>query len=245
VTGRTLGEDISGAQCFNDDVVLPRDKPLTTEGGIAVLYGSLAPDGAVIKQSAASPKLMKHRGRAVVFENPLDLKRRIDDPDLDVTPDDILVMKNAGPVGGPGMPEAGFLPLPRKLLQKGVRDMVRISDARMSGTAFGTIVLHVAPEAAVGGPLALVRSGDMIELDVQARRLDLLVDAAELERRRNASQGAKNGTNGRSATRGYRQLYVEHVLQAPQGCDFDFLLGRTPVETHVEAPQHATGHHTG
>jgi L-arabonate dehydrase len=254
VSGRTLGDEVAEAECFNDQVVLPRDKPLTAEGGVAVLRGTLAPDGAVIKQSAASPKLMKHRGRAVVFENPIDLKTRIDDPDLDVTPDDILVMKNAGPVGGPGMPEAGFLPLPRKLLRQGVRDMVRISDARMSGTAFGTIVLHVAPEAAVGGPLALVKSGDIIELDVEARRLDLIVDEAELAKRRAAlaeSVGESaawygSGTNGNgSETRGYRRLYLDHVLQAPQGCDFDFLLGNTPVETHVEASEHAAGHHTG
>lgn len=252
VSGRTLGEDIAEAECFNDEVVLPRDRPLTAEGGIVVLKGSLAPDGAVIKQSAASPDLMNVRARAVVFENPLDLKMRIDDPDLDVTADDILVMKNAGPVGGPGMPEAGFLPLPRKLLQKGVRDMVRISDARMSGTAFGTIVLHVAPEAAIGGPLALVKSGDMIELDVEARRLDLMVDEAELERRRAAiaspvgdSAAWHSGAADRAETRGYRRLYLEHVLQAPQGCDFDFLLGNTPVETHVEPPKHAAGHHTG
>lgn len=247
VTGRTLGEEIGGAECYNDDVVLPRDKPLTKEGGLAALYGTLAPDGAVIKQSAASPKLMKHTGRAVVFEDPIDLKNRIDDPDLDVTEDDILVMKNAGPVGGPGMPEAGFLPLPKKLLQKGIRDMVRISDARMSGTAFGTIVLHVAPEAAVGGPLALVKSGDMIELDVEARKLDLLVDETELELRREAlaATGASPEKARARFTRGYRQLYAQHVLQAPQGCDFDFLIGKSPVKTHVEAPQHSAGHHTG
>jgi L-arabonate dehydrase len=251
VSGKTLGEEIAGAACYNDDVVLPRDKPLTTEGGLAVLKGSLAPDGAVIKQSAASPKLMKHRGRAVVFESPIDLKNRIDDPDLDVTADDILVMKNAGPVGGPGMPEAGFLPLPRKLLQQGVRDMIRISDARMSGTAFGTIVLHVAPEAAVGGPLALVENGDMIDIDVDARRLDLLVDESELARRRNVESGAVGDSaawhGGPSAARerGYRKLYLDHVMQAPAGCDFDFLLGNTPVETHVEVAKHSAGHHTG
>jgi L-arabonate dehydrase len=249
VSGKTLGEEISGAECYNDDVVLPRDKPLTKEGGLAVLKGSLAPDGAVIKQSAASPKLMKHRGRAVVFESPIDLKNRIDDPNLDVTADDILVMKNAGPVGGPGMPEAGFLPLPRKLLQKGVRDMIRISDARMSGTAFGTIVLHVAPEAAVGGPLALVKNGDIIEIDVDARRLDLMVDEADLARRRRAAvpgdSSAWHGGPASARERGYRRLYLDHVLQAPDGCDFDFLLGRTPVETHVEVAKHSAGHHTG
>lgn len=252
VSGKTLGEEIANAECFNDDVVLPRDKAMSDEGGLAVLKGSLAPDGAVIKVSAASPELMQHRGRAVVFESPIDLKLRIDDPDLDVTADDILVMKNAGPVGGPGMPEAGFLPLPKKLLQQGVRDMIRISDARMSGTAFGTIVLHVAPEAAIGGPLALVESGDLIEIDVEGRRLDLLVDDAELERRRAAlsepvgdSAAWHGGSGERTEARGYRRLYLDHVMQAQHGCDFDFLVGNTPVETHVEAPERAAGHHTG
>ncbi len=247
VSGKTLGDEIADAECHNDDVVLPRDRTMSEEGGLAVLKGSLAPDGAVIKVSAASPELMKHRGRAVVFEDPFDLKNRIDDPDLDVTASDILVMKSAGPVGGPGMPEAGFLPLPRKLLQEGVRDMIRISDARMSGTAFGTIVLHVAPESAVGGPLALVENGDMIEIDVEGRKLDLLVEPEELESRRasltKGDSAAWHG-NGRE-TRGYRRLYLDHVLQAPEGCDFDFLVGNTPVETHVEAPEHAAGHHTG
>ena len=254
VSGKTLGEEIADAECFNDDVVLRREMAMSDEGGLAVLRGSLAPDGAVIKVSAASPDLMKHRGRAVVFEDPVDLKNRIDSPDLDVMADDILVMKNAGPVGGPGMPEAGFLPLPRKLLQEGVRDMIRISDARMSGTAFGTIVLHVAPEAAVGGPLALVESGDLIEIDVEERKLDLLVEEAELERRRAARSqeigdsaawhGNGTGSPPRE-TRGYRRLYLDHVLQAPEGCDFDFLVGNTPVETHVMVPEHNAGHHTG
>ena len=162
------------AERFNDDVIRDAANALSPEGGIASLSGSLAPDGAVIKHGAASPELLQHRGRAVVFDSYYDLRARIDDPDLDVEPEDILVMRNAGPVGGPGMPEWGFLPLPRKLLERGIRDMVRISDARMSGTAFGTIVLHVAPESAVGGPLALVQSGDLIELDVPERRLDLL-----------------------------------------------------------------------
>lgn len=254
VSGKTLAEEIANAECFNDDVVLPRDRAMSNEGGLAVLKGSLAPEGGVIKVSAASPDLMKHRGRAVVFEDPVDLKNRIDSDDLDVTAHDILVMKNAGPVGGPGMPEAGFLPLPRKLLQQGVRDMIRISDARMSGTAFGTIVLHVAPEAAVGGPLALVESGDLIEIDVEERRLDLLVDESELERRRaSRSQPAGDSAawhgNGAASVqreaRGYRRLYLDHVLQAPQGCDFDFLVGNTPVETHVAVPEHSAGHHTG
>ena len=242
VTGRSLGENIAEAESFNDDVILTPDRPLSTEGGLAVLRGSLAPDGAVIKQSAASPKLMSHTGRAIVFESPADLKNRIDDPDLDVNADDVLVMQNAGPIGGPGMPEAGFLPLPRKLLQDGVRDMVRISDARMSGTAFGTIVLHVSPEAAIGGPLALVQTGDQIRLDVPNRTLDLLVDEEELARRR-AALGTSPAID--RFERGYGRMYLEHVQQAQDGCDFDFLRGRTPVETHVDAPAHAAGHHTG
>ena len=242
VTGNTLGENIAGAECHNDDVVMSLDAPLAKEGGLTVLKGSLAPDGAVIKHIAASPELLKHTGRPVVFESPLDLKNRIDDPDLDVTKEDILVMKGAGPVGGPGMPEAGFLPLPKKLLVQGVRDMVRISDARMSGTAFGTVVVHVSPESTVGGPLALVQTGDMITLDVEARRLDLDVDAAELERRRaNLAEPAPDG----GFTRGYGKMYSQHITQAQDGCDFDFLIGKTPVETHVKAATHAAGFHTG
>lgn len=242
VNGKTLGENIADAQTFNDDVILSPDKPLFPEGGLAVLNGSLAPDGAVIKHSAASRDLVTHTGRAVVFENPADLKARIDSPDLDVNEDDILVMKNSGPVGGPGMPESGYLPLPRKLLAKGVRDMVRISDARMSGTAFGTIVLHVSPEAAIGGPLALVQDGDRITLDVPNRRLDLEVSDEELARRRIEWERNRSGAQ---FERGYGKMYSEHVMQAQYGCDFDFLLGRTPVETHVEIAAHGNGHHTG
>ena len=242
VTGSSLGENIEGAECHNDDVVRSLDAPLAKEGGLTVLKGSLAPDGAVIKHIAASPDLLKHTGRAIVFENPTDLKNRIDDPDLDVAKDDILVMKGAGPVGGPGMPEAGFLPLPKKLLAQGVRDMVRISDARMSGTAFGTIVLHVSPESTIGGPLALVQTGDMVTLDVEARRLDLNVDAAELERRRtDLAEPAPDG----GFIRGYGKMYSQHITQAQDGCDFDFLIGKTPVETHVESATHAAGFHTG
>src|SRR5207244_3440793 len=188
------------------------------EGGTAILRGNLAPNGAVCKQSAASPELLQHRGRAVVFRSMDDLAARVDDPDLDVTERDVLALQNAGVVGGPGMPEVGNLPIPKKLLQRGVRDMVRISDARMSGTAFGTIVLHVAPEAAVGGPLALVRDGDEIELDVPGRRLALHVPDAELARRR-----AEWRPPAPAYTRGYGWLYLQHVLQADQGCDFDFL----------------------
>ena len=183
VTGRTLGENVSGTINHNPDLIRSLDEPLNSEGGLAVVYGSLAPSGAVIKPTAASPDLLTHRGRALVFEDHDDMEHRIDDPDLDVNPEDVLVMRNAGPQGGPGMPEWGFLPLPRKLLQRGIRDMVRLSDARMSGTAFGTVVVHVTPESASGSPLAAVRDGDIIELDVPNRRLDLLVDEREVQRR--------------------------------------------------------------
>ena len=220
VTGKTWGEMLGRVPraAAWQQVIAPREKPLQPEGGLAILTGSLAPDGAVIKQSAATPALLTHRGRAVVFTSQRDLAERIDDPRLDVKPEDILVMQNAGPIGAPGMPEAGYLPLPKKLLAQGVRDMVRISDARMSGTAFGTIVLHVAPEAAVGGPLALVRAGDEILLDVPNRKLDLLVPQEELNRRRAAWRPPDP-----AFTRGYGRLFLDHVLQAPQGCDFDFL----------------------
>jgi dihydroxy-acid dehydratase len=221
VTGRTLAENLAAARApEKQDVVRPRANPIFGEGGIAVLRGNLAPDGAIIKQAAATPKLMTHTGRAVVFESLADLAERVDDDALDVTADDILVLKNAGPKGAPGMPEAGYIPIPRKLAQAGVKDMVRISDARMSGTAFGAIVLHVAPESAVGGPLALVRDGDRIRLDVPARRLDLLVDDAELARRR--SQWCAPPAREEDE-RGYRKLFLETVQQADEGCDFDFL----------------------
>src|SRR3954452_11639586 len=180
VSGLTIAQILDGAEVFNDDVIRPLPNPLRSEGGLAILRGSLAPDGAVIKHSAASPSLLRHTGPAVVFEDYDDMNARLDDPDLDVTPDSVLVLRNAGPLGGPGMPEWGMLPIPKKLLAAGVDDMVRISDARMSGTAYGTCVLHVAPESFVGGPLALVESGDLVALDVEARRLDLLVDQSEL-----------------------------------------------------------------
>ena len=182
------------------------------------MYGSLAPDGAIIKPTAASTDLMSHTGRAIVFEDHDDMALRIDSPDLDVTPDDVLVMRNAGPIGGPGMPEWGFLPLPKKILELGVRDMVRLSDARMSGTAFGTVVVHVAPEAAAGGPLAAVRNGDMIQLDVPNRRLDLLVDDREISRRLDERPALKPHYR-----RGYGWLHAQHIMQADKGCDFDFL----------------------
>jgi dihydroxy-acid dehydratase len=219
VTGGTLGETLAQTEpTSNREVIATLEQPLAPEGGTAILWGNLAPDGAVIKQSAASPHLLRHRGRAVVFRSIADLQARIDDPSLEVTPEDVLVLQHAGPVGGPGMPEVGNMPLPAKLLRQGVRDMVRLSDARMSGTAFGTVVLHIAPEAAVGGPLALVRDGDWIVLDVPSRRLSLEVPDDDLARRRAAWTSPPP-----AYTRGYGRLFLDHVLQAPQGCDFDFL----------------------
>ena len=218
VTGRTLGETVSSAQLHNRELIRSIDEPLDPEGGLAVLHGSLAPMGAIIKPTAASPELLKHTGRALVFEDHADMDRRIDDPDLDVNQDDVLVMRNGGPLGGPGMPEWGSLPLPRKLLQRGVRDMVRLSDARMSGTAFGTVVVHTTPESAANGPLAAVRNGDLIELDVPNRRLDLKVEDREVQRRL-----AESPNGNHIAARGYGRLFAQHVLQADKGCDFDFL----------------------
>ena len=231
VTGQTIAENIEGVENFNPDVILPREKALVQNGGMAVLRGNLAPDGAIIKPSAASPDLMRHRGRAVVFEDIDHYKARVDDSDLDIDASCVMVLKNCGPKGYPGMAEVGNMALPRKLLQQGVRDMVRISDARMSGTAFGTVVLHTAPEAAVGGPLALVQDGDMIELDVAARRLHLDVSDEELARRRTLWQPLKPAMVG-----GYQSLYVERVLQADKGADLDFLVGcrghALPRESH-------------
>jgi dihydroxy-acid dehydratase len=224
VAGGTLGEAIAGARVVNDDVIRSPANPLRVEGGLAVLRGTLAPDGAVIKLTAAEPRLLKHRGPAVVFEDYDDMAARIDDEALPVTPDSVLVLKNAGPKGGPGMPEWGQLPLPKKLLRQGVRDMVRISDARMSGTSYGACVLHVAPEAAVGGPLALVRDGDVIELDAEARRLDLLVAPDELGRRRQAWK-----PRPAPYARGFGGMFLAHVTQADKGCDFDFLEGAAPT----------------
>jgi dihydroxy-acid dehydratase len=219
VTGRTLGEEIERAgPGFKQDVVRSAANPIYREGGIAVLEGNLAPGGAIIKQSAANPALMEHEGRAVVFENAADLAARIDLPDLDVNADDILVLKNIGPKGAPGMPEAGYMPIPLKLAKAGVKDMVRISDGRMSGTAFGTIVLHVVPESAVGGPLAFVQNGDRIRLSVARRELTLLVADAELARRASA-----NPVKVPTAERGYRKLFLETVMQADKGADFDFM----------------------
>ena len=219
VTGRTLGEEMDRhPAAFAQNVVRPASDPIYREGGIAVLQGNLAPGGAIIKQSAADPGLMEHEGRAVVFENVQDMAERIDSPDLDVHADDVVVLKNIGPKGAPGMPEAGYIPIPMKLARAGVKDIVRISDGRMSGTASGTIVLHVSPEAAVGGPLAHVRNGDRIRLSVRSRSIDLLVGDDELERRRAAAPVVEP-----TAPRGYRRLYLQSVLQAGEGVDFDFL----------------------
>ncbi len=220
VSGKTIGEMTADAPCWNREVITTLAEPVKERAGIAVLRGNLAPNGAVIKPSAATASLLTHRGRAVVFETIEDFKARIDDPDLDVDETCVLVLKGAGPRGYPGMPETGNLPLPPKILAKGVTDMVRISDARMSGTAYGTVVLHTSPEAAVGGPLALVQDGDLIELDVPKRRLELLVDSSELERRRAAWRPQPPAFE-----RGYAKLYTEHVLGAERGADFDFLIG--------------------
>jgi dihydroxy-acid dehydratase len=220
VTGETLGGIVKRwPEWVDDEIIRPLNRPVVEGVAIAVLKGSLAPDGAVIKLSAATPSLCQHEGPAVVFDSVSDLERRIDDPDLPVTPDSVMVLRNAGPVGAPGMPESGALPIPKKLGSRGLKDMVRISDARMSGTAFGTVVLHTTPEAAVGGPLALVRDGDRIRLDSNGRRLDLLVEEAELGRRREQWKAPEK------PPRGYHRLYVDHVGQASEGCDFDFLAG--------------------
>jgi dihydroxy-acid dehydratase len=218
VNGRTLGENLEDAKIYNDDVIRRRNNPLAASGGLAVLSGNLAPDGAVIKPTAAEPHLMKHTGPAVVFKNYDDLYARIDDENLVVDENSVLVLQNAGPQGGPGMPEWGQLPIPKKLLQKGVRDMVRISDARMSGTSYGACVLHVAPESYVGGPLALVRDGDLIEMDVAARKLELKVSAEELARRK-----AEWKQPEPHYTRGYGAIYSQHITQANKGCDLDIL----------------------
>jgi dihydroxy-acid dehydratase len=219
VTGRTLGEEMErSGHGFAQDVVRPFANPIYPQGGIAVLQGNLAPGGAIIKQSAAAPALMEHEGRAVVFENAADMAARIDSADLDVNADDILVLKNIGPTGAPGMPEAGYLPIPMKLARAGVKDMVRISDGRMSGTAAGTIVLHVTPEAAIGGPLAYVQNGDRIRLSVANREIRLLVSDEEL-----AARAAANPVTRPTAARGYHQLFLRTVTQADQGVDFDFL----------------------
>ena len=220
VNGKTIGENCNGAACYNHDVIAPLDKPLKEKAGIAVLKGNLCKNGAVIKPSATSGKLLQHRGRAVVFENIEDYHTRIDNPDLDIDENCIMVLKGAGPVGYPGMPEVGNLELPEKLIKKGITDMVRISDARMSGTAYGTVVLHVSPESSVGGTLALVKTGDIIELNVEKRSLTLLVTEEELQKRRSVWTAPEPSTE-----RGYVSMFVKHVEQADKGCDFDFLKG--------------------
>jgi len=222
VNGKTLGENLAGARIFNEDVIRKRANPLKESGGLVVLRGNLAPGGAVIK--AAATKIHKHAGKAVVFDDYNDMAARIDRDDLEVDADSVLVLRNAGPLGGPGMPEWGMLPVPKKLLKQGVRDMVRISDARMSGTSYGCCVLHVAPEAFIGGPLALVRNGDLIELDVERRVLDLKVSAEEMQKRKAAWKPP-----ARKFERGYGAIFSRHVKQADEGCDFDFLEGTEPT----------------
>ncbi|MAE16835.1 MAG: dihydroxy-acid dehydratase [Deltaproteobacteria bacterium] len=223
ITGQTLGERLGQASEFVDrSIIHPFDKPVESMGGLVALFGSLAPQGAILKRSAADQRLFEQKGRAVVFTSLEDLSNRIDDPGLEVTENDFLVLQNAGPRSGTGMPESGYLPIPSKLSKAGVQDMVRISDARMSGTAFGTVVLHVTPEAATGGPLGLVRNGDEIELSVKNRRLELLVPDETLSRRRTEAVNV-SASQSIDASRGYAKLYMEHVLQADEGCDFDFL----------------------
>ena len=224
VNGRTLGENLEGARIYNEEVIRRRDNPLQKSGGLVVLRGNLAPGGAVIKSAAASPQLLKHTGKAVVFEDYNDMAARIDRDDLEVDASSVLVLRNAGPLGGPGMPEWGMLPVPKKLLKQGVRDMVRLSDARMSGTSYGACVLHVAPESFVGGPLAFVRNGDLIELNVEKRELNLKISPQEMEQRRSGWKAP-----ARKYERGYGAIFSQHVKQADEGCDFDFLEGTAPI----------------
>jgi len=231
MNGKTMEENTADAPCWNTEVIHSRENPIREHAGIAVLRGNLAPGGALVKPSAATPRLLKHRGRAVVFSDIEDFKQRVDDPALEIDERSVMVLKGAGPKGYPGMPEVGNMPLPKKLLQRGITDVVRVSDARMSGTAYGTVVLHVSPESAAGGALALVQDGDEIELDVEARKLQLCIADEELARRRKAWAPPRPVTKG-----GYQRLYVEHVLQADQGVDLDFLVGcrgaDVPRESH-------------
>ena len=231
VTGRSMGENLEGAKVYNDDVIRSLDNPVYAEGSLAVLRGNLCPDGAVIKPAASDPKFHVHEGPALVFDSYPEMKAAIDDENLDVTPDHVLVLRNAGPLGGPGFPEWGMLPIPKALIKKGHRDMVRISDARMSGTSYGACVLHVAPESFVGGPLALLKTGDIVRLDLPARRLDMLVSEEEIARRRAAWQPPAPRYE-----RGYGYLFSKHVTQADKGCDFDFLqtdFGRSAGEPDI------------
>jgi dihydroxy-acid dehydratase len=232
VTGRPLVEQLADAELVDPEVIRPRDRPLQEAAGIAVLRGNLCPDGAVVKPAAASPELLRHRGRAVVFDSIEDLHARLDDPALEVDETSVMVLRGCGPKGYPGMPEVGNMPLPTRLLERGVRDMVRVSDGRMSGTAYGTVVLHVAPEAAAGGPLALVRTGDPIELDVPGRSLRLDVPAEELARR---SPPAAATAAYAAPPSGWQRLYIDHVLQADRGADLDFLVGRRGHEVTRES----------
>ena len=218
VTGRSMGENLEGARVYNDDVIRSLDNPVYAEGSLAVLRGNLCPDGAVIKPAACDPKFHIHEGPALVFDSYPEMKAAIDDENLDVTPDHVLVLRNAGPLGGPGFPEWGMLPIPKALIKQGHRDMLRISDARMSGTSYGACVLHVAPESFIGGPLALLKSGDIVRLDLPQRRLDMLVSDAEIASRRAAWQAPPPRYE-----RGYGYIFSKHVSQADQGCDFDFL----------------------
>ena len=241
VTGKTMGENVASAECHNPDVIRPLANPVETKGGTVVLHGNLAPNGAVIKQSAATKRLLKHTGRAVVFEDHDDFMTRHDDPDLDIDENCVMVLKNGGPKGAPGMPEYGNLPIPAKLLKQGVADMVRISDARMSGTSYGTVVLHISPESAIGGPLAIVQNGDPIELDVENRKINVLLSDEEIEQRLAAWK-----PRPRHYDRGYGRMYIDHTLQADEGCDFDFLpqwAGQGELElTDEQEAKRATGH---
>jgi dihydroxyacid dehydratase/phosphogluconate dehydratase len=229
-SGKSWSESLEGAQVYNDDVIRPLDKAIYQEGALAVLKGNLAPNGCVMKPSAAAPHLLRHSGPALVFDDYPALKSQIDRDDLDVTPSHVLVLRNAGPLGGPGMPEWGMLPIPKKLVKQGVRDMVRISDARMSGTSYGACILHVSPESYVGGPLALVRTGDIISIDIPARRIRLEVEDEELSRRRAAMKPAPPRYE-----RGYGWMFSQHIRQADEGCDFDFL--QTDFGAPVPEPQ--------
>jgi dihydroxy-acid dehydratase len=240
VTGKPLVDYLDDARVWDPEVIRTRSDPLIAEGGIAVLRGNLAPDGALIKPAAASPHLLRHRGRAVVFDSIEDFHARIDDPDLDVDADSVLVLRGCGPKGYPGMPEVSNLPLPKKLLERGVRDMVRVCDGRMSGTAYGTVVLHVCPEAAAGGPLALVQTGDVLALDVEARRIDLEVPADELARRTPNPATVAGFANPK---RGWQRLYIDHVLQADTGADLDFLVGSSG--SAVSRDSHRAAQRTG
>ena len=228
VNGKTLEQNIINAKVHNEEVIRPINNPIAPDGGTTVLKGNLAPNGAVIKHSAADPSLLKHSGPAIVFDNYRELSERIDDPDLPVTKESVLVLRNAGPVGAPGMPEWGMLPIPKKLLKQGVRDMVRVSDARMSGTSYGTCVLHVTPESAIGGPLAAIKEGDMIDLDVESRTISLDISQDEMIKRTKDLPERKN-----LYARGYTKLYINHVTQADKGCDFDFLEG----DDHIPEPE--------